>query len=103
MYTHTHIHSLSLSLSLSLTHTLTHSLTHSHLLNILCFVCVSLMLTLFNSHPSRLANLRSRVLEARMVAPLFDTQLYARDLEKLFRRMWDRYEQGLPPDHLLNC
>ena len=37
-----------------------------------------------------------------MTSPLFDTKLYARDLEKLFRRMWDRYEQGLPPDHLIN-
>jgi protein O-GlcNAc transferase len=54
------------------------------------------------THPRELANLRSRVQEARMTSPLFDTKLYARDLEKLFRRMWDRYEQGLPPDHLIN-
>ena len=70
---------------------------------LVCFRCKGRFIIKTLSLSSlRLANLRSRVQEARMTAPLFDTELYARDLEKLFRRMWDRYEQGLPPDHLLN-
>lgn len=48
----------------------------------------------------RLALLKARVQEARMSAPLFDTQQYTKDLETLFIKMWERYEKGLPPDNL---
>ena len=48
----------------------------------------------------RLSKLKSRIHSARMTAPLFDTQLYTHNLEGLYKAMWDRYEKGLPPDHI---
>lgn len=52
------------------------------------------------NNPAELTNLKSRILAARTTAPLFDTQLYAHDLEGLYKAMWERYEKGLPPDHI---
>lgn len=49
---------------------------------------------------ARLSLLKSRIQSARMTAPLFDTELYTHDLEDLFKVMWERYEKGLPPDHV---
>lgn len=57
------------------------------------------MLSLFSL---RLAALKARIRDARMTAPLFDTQRYTRDLEVLLYKMWDRYERGLPPDHIIS-
>ena len=57
---------------------------------------------LFLSHTHRLSALKSRICDARMTAPLFDTQRYTRDLEVLFYKMWDIFEKGLPPDHILS-
>lgn len=43
---------------------------------------------------------RAKVWSARKHSPLFDCKYYVQDLEKLFRRMWKRFEAGLEPDHL---
>lgn len=50
--------------------------------------------------PQRLADLRTRLREARDSSPLFDSLRYARDFEALLVRMAQREAQGLPPDHL---
>ncbi|CAE1308336.1 OGT [Acanthosepion pharaonis] len=47
-----------------------------------------------------LKSVRAKVWKARTTSPLFNTKLYASHLEKLYLRMWDRYEHGLSPDHL---
>ena len=44
---------------------------------------------------------RAKVWKARISSPLFNTELYAQDLERLYRRMWQRYENRLAPDHLV--
>ena len=31
---------------------------------------------------------------------LFNTQQYARDMERLMYKVWQRHEQGLNPDHV---
>ena len=33
-------------------------------------------------------------------APLYDTSLFARNLESAYSMMYDRYQRGLDPDHI---
>ncbi len=49
------------------------------------------------AHPDEVAALRRRLAEARATCPLFDSEHYTRDLEALYRRMWQRYVAGAPP------
>eukprot|EP00099_Drosophila_melanogaster_P014829 NP_523620.1 super sex combs, isoform B [Drosophila melanogaster] len=44
--------------------------------------------------------LRAKVWKARVESPLFDCSQYAKGLEKLFLRMWEKYENGELPDHI---
>jgi protein O-GlcNAc transferase len=48
-----------------------------------------------------LTAMRAKVWKARTHSPLFNTKQYAKDLERLYRRMWDRYEKNLQFDHLI--
>jgi predicted O-linked N-acetylglucosamine transferase (SPINDLY family) len=50
--------------------------------------------------PSRRRDLRSGIEAARIASPLFDGATKARQLESLFRRMWDRAVQALPAANL---
>jgi len=36
----------------------------------------------------------------RLTAPLFDTDLYTRNLEAAYSAMYERYQSGLQPDHI---
>jgi protein O-GlcNAc transferase len=54
------------------------------------------------NNPEKLKSLKSRVQDARLTSPLFDTKKYTQDLEELFFKTWERYEKGLPPDHIVN-
>ena len=49
---------------------------------------------------SQRVGVRARLERARADAPLFDSQRFARDLEALYLRMWQRHEAGLPPQPL---
>ncbi|XP_041674324.1 UDP-N-acetylglucosamine--peptide N-acetylglucosaminyltransferase 110 kDa subunit isoform X2 [Drosophila eugracilis] len=44
--------------------------------------------------------LRAKVWKARVESPLFDCSQYAKGLEKLFLRMWEKFENGELPDHI---
>lgn len=44
--------------------------------------------------------LHERLVAQRRVSPLFDGVRFARDIERLYDRMWARAVAGLPPDHL---
>ena len=50
--------------------------------------------------PERRAGLRRHLQAQRSAGSLFDGARQARDLEQLYRRMWDRATQGLAPEHL---
>ena len=50
--------------------------------------------------PSRRVQIQAHLVAQRGVSPLFDGARQARDLEQLYRRMWERTTQGLPPEHL---
>ena len=47
-----------------------------------------------------MAAIRRRLAAARRTAPLFDTPAFTRNLETLYRRMYERCRSGLPPQHL---
>lgn len=48
----------------------------------------------------RLREIRNRLERNRLVAPLFDPNLFARHMESAYAAMYDRYHRGLPPDHM---
>ncbi|MBK1718872.1 hypothetical protein [Thiocystis violacea] len=52
------------------------------------------------THPARLADLKARLIEARDRAPFFDGERFARNLEALYRRIWERHMDGLEPCRL---
>jgi protein O-GlcNAc transferase len=43
------------------------------------------------------AALRGKIAANRLTMPLFDTPRFARNLERAYRAMWDRYARGEPP------
>jgi len=50
--------------------------------------------------PERLAALQDTLATNRSMAPLFDTELYARHLESAFATAHERHVDGLQPDHI---
>lgn len=56
-----------------------------------------LAVELGTNHERRLA-LRAKLKESRHHNPLFDTDRWVRDLEKVYFRMWDIHCQGEPQD-----
>ena len=52
------------------------------------------------SNPRRLAAIRTRIQNHRPASPLFDTPRFARNLEAAYTAIHDRYQAGLPPDHV---
>jgi predicted O-linked N-acetylglucosamine transferase (SPINDLY family) len=48
----------------------------------------------------RLARLREKLAARRLTTPLFDTDAYTSNLEEAYRRMFERYQAGLPPEHI---
>jgi predicted O-linked N-acetylglucosamine transferase (SPINDLY family) len=59
----------------------------------------SKVLALMNDGPRRL-ELKKHLDAQRTQGPLFDGQLFARDIEALLLRMWERKQKGLPPEAL---
>jgi protein O-GlcNAc transferase len=52
------------------------------------------------THSQRLAGIAQKLDAHRLTTPLFDTELFARGLEKAFLEMYRRYQEGLAPDHI---
>ena len=50
--------------------------------------------------PERVQALRQQLLQTRLDVPLFDTERFARHLERALDLAWERHAQGLPPDHI---
>lgn len=48
-------------------------------------------------NPDRLGNIRRRLKESRLTDPLFNTALYAKNIESLYIKMFERYHEGLSP------
>lgn len=47
-----------------------------------------------------LGSIRTRLAAERMTVPLFDTERFTRQLEAVYRTMWQRAENGEPPTAL---
>jgi predicted O-linked N-acetylglucosamine transferase (SPINDLY family) len=52
------------------------------------------------THPEQLADIRQRLTENRLSAPLFDTPLYARHIEAAFAAIHERCNAGRPATHI---
>ena len=50
--------------------------------------------------PDKLASIKEKLARNRLTTALFDTQLSTRHIESAYRAMYERYQAGLPPDHL---
>ena len=50
--------------------------------------------------PNKLAEIKKRLEINLDEAPLFNTQIFARNIETLYKKMYARYQDGLAPDHL---
>ena len=48
----------------------------------------------------RLGRVRHKLEQNRSTKPLFDTQLFTRRIESAYVKMYERYQAGLPPDHI---
>ena len=51
-------------------------------------------------NPNKLAAIKAKLAENRLTTPLFDTQLFAKHIEAAYQAAYDRYQAGLPPDHI---
>jgi predicted O-linked N-acetylglucosamine transferase (SPINDLY family) len=49
----------------------------------------------------KLVDIKARLGRNRLTTPLFDTGLFAKNIETAYQIMYDRYRNGLPPDHIL--
>jgi predicted O-linked N-acetylglucosamine transferase (SPINDLY family) len=54
-----------------------------------------------SADPARLQALRERLETTRLQVPLFDTERFTRHIERAYDMAWDRFERGLPPDHIV--
>jgi len=50
--------------------------------------------------PDKLAAIRAKLAKNRLTTPLFDTELFTRDLERAFEAMYERHRLGLPPEDI---
>jgi predicted O-linked N-acetylglucosamine transferase (SPINDLY family) len=48
----------------------------------------------------RLADVKEKLADHRLAAPLFDTQLFTKRLEDAYSTIFARHEAGLPPEHI---
>ncbi|VDO33984.1 unnamed protein product [Onchocerca flexuosa] len=49
-----------------------------------------------------LSQIRAKVWKARTTSTLFNVRQYCSDMERLLHKMWKRYADGLPADHILS-
>jgi len=51
-------------------------------------------------NPKKLADIKLRLANNRLTAPLFDTPLFTKNLESAYIKMYERYQADLQPDHI---
>jgi predicted O-linked N-acetylglucosamine transferase (SPINDLY family) len=50
--------------------------------------------------PEKLAVIKHKLLQNRLTKPLFNTRLFTSHIEASYTAMYERYQAGLPPDHI---
>ena len=53
-------------------------------------------------NPEELAKIRERLAKNRITEPLFDTSRFARNLESVYKKMWEFYLSGESPRQIEN-
>jgi protein O-GlcNAc transferase len=53
------------------------------------------------AHPEKLANIKHKLAEKRLTSRLFDTKLVTKHVETAYATMYERYQAGLPADHMV--
>lgn len=46
--------------------------------------------------------MRAKVWKARLSSPLFNCKIYARNMEVLYRKMWQKYVNGEEASHIVD-
>ena len=52
-------------------------------------------------NPDNLANIKSTLDKNRLIAPLFNTPLFAKNLEAAYLKIYERFQADLKPDHIV--
>lgn len=52
------------------------------------------------THPEKLSAIKAKIKNNRYTTPLFNTAQYTKHLEGLYKEMFRRFQEGLPPDHI---
>jgi protein O-GlcNAc transferase len=53
------------------------------------------------THPEKLLAVKRKVAENRHTTPLFDTKLFIKHIEAAYTMIYERYQNGLAPDHII--
>src|SRR5262249_2809972 len=53
------------------------------------------------THPEELVAIKHKLAERRLTMPLFDTQLFTKHIETAYTAMYERYQVGMSPDHIV--
>ena len=53
------------------------------------------------THREKLTIIKRKLAENRLTTPLFDTALFTKHIEAAYAAMYERYQAGLPPDHIV--
>src|SRR5262249_2423241 len=48
----------------------------------------------------KLASIRRKLVDNRLTEPLFNTQSFTQDIERAYTAIYERYQKGLPPQHM---
>ena len=54
----------------------------------------------FGNNPNKIQIIKTKLIKNRLTAPLFSTQLFTRNLELSYEKIYQRYVDGLPPEHI---
>ncbi len=52
------------------------------------------------NNPQKLASIRKALHNNRSTSPVFNTVVFAKNIERAYRKIYNRYHAGLPPDHV---
>ena len=53
------------------------------------------------TYPEKLTAIKNKLAVNRLTMPLFDTKLFTKHIEAAYTAMYERYQTGLPPDHIV--
>lgn len=52
------------------------------------------------TNPQQLNAIKQKLFDNRLTTPLFDTSLFAKNIEAAYTQIMERYWADLPPDHI---